>query len=130
MTGPAEEQWVSWARPGDPRDDLLRPREVAELLGIRTTTLARWAREGRITPLFTPGGHRRYRRAAVRGLLDGSRDEEPGRAYAEDAVRLYEEGWSVRQVAGRFGVTYGTMRRVLLGRTTLRTRGGGGPRLT
>lgn len=126
MTGPVEEQRVPWARPGDPRDDLLRPGEVAELLGIRTTTLARWAREGRITPLFTPGGHRRYRRAAVRELLDDSRAEEPGRAYAEDAVRLYKQGWSVRQVAGRFGVTYGTMRRFLLGRTTLRTRGGVG----
>jgi excisionase family DNA binding protein len=126
VTGPAEEEQVPGPRPGDPQDDLLRPREVAELFGVRTTTIARWAREGRITPLVTPGGHRRYRRAALRGLLDDSGAEEAERAFAGDAVRLYEQGWSVRQVADRFGVTYGTMRRVLLSRTTLRPRGGGG----
>jgi len=125
VTGSAEEERVPRPRPGDPPDDLLRPREVAELLGVRTTTLARWAREGRIVPLFTPGGHRRYRRAAVRGLLEDSAAEEAEHPFADDAARLYEQGWSVRQVADRLGVTYGTMRRVLLGRTTLRPRGGG-----
>jgi excisionase family DNA binding protein len=39
-------------------DQLLRPREVAEIFGVRTTTIARWAREGRLTPFRTPGGHR------------------------------------------------------------------------
>jgi excisionase family DNA binding protein len=122
VTGSAEEERIP--APGDSRDDLLRPREVAELFGVRPVTIARWAREGRITPMFTPGGHRRYRRAALRGLLDdsGTQDEEP--AFAEDAARLYDQGWSVRQVAQRFGVTYGAMRRVLRGRTTLRPRGG------
>jgi excisionase family DNA binding protein len=42
-------------------DALLTPREVAELFGVRTTTIVRWAREGTLTPLRTPGGHRRYR---------------------------------------------------------------------
>ena len=125
MTGSAEEERDPRPRPGDTPEDLLRPREVAELLGVRTTTLARWAREGRIVPLFTPGGHRRYRRAAVRGLLEDSAAEEAEHPFADDAARLYEQGWSVRQVADRLGVTYGTMRRVLLGRTTLRPRGGG-----
>jgi excisionase family DNA binding protein len=41
-------------------DDLLTPREVAEMFGVRTTTIARWAREGKLTALHTPGGHRRY----------------------------------------------------------------------
>ena len=33
-----------------PVDDLLRPREVARLFGVRTATIARWAREGSYGP--------------------------------------------------------------------------------
>ena len=29
-----------------------------------------------------------------------------------DAVRLYEQGWSIRQVADRFSLSYGVMRRI------------------
>jgi excisionase family DNA binding protein len=108
----------------NPDDEaLLRPREVAALFGVRTTTIARWAREGRLSPLLTPGGHRRYRPANVREVL---RSDEPDEdeAMAEDAVRLYEQGWSIRQVADRFECTYGMMRRILKSRITLRTRGG------
>jgi excisionase family DNA binding protein len=50
-------------------DALLTPREVAGLFGVRTTTIARWAREGALTPLRTPGGHRRYRRQDIQRLL-------------------------------------------------------------
>jgi len=71
-------------------DELLRPREVAEIFGVRPTTIARWAREGRIEPVHTPGGHRRYPRTAVRRLLSTG-ETEPGEAV-EDAVRLYEQG--------------------------------------
>ncbi|GAA4492026.1 hypothetical protein GCM10023191_027090 [Actinoallomurus oryzae] len=114
-----------------PNDDLLKPREVAELFGVRTTTIARWAREGRLSPLRTPGGHRRYSRASLRALLADARAAdargvgEP--AAADDAVRLYEQGWSIRQVAQRFDVSYGAMRRLLRSRVTLRTRGGRPP---
>jgi excisionase family DNA binding protein len=51
------------------QEDLLRPREAAAIFGVRTSTIARWARDGRLTPLLTPGGHRRYSRAAVRDVL-------------------------------------------------------------
>jgi anti-sigma regulatory factor (Ser/Thr protein kinase) len=50
-------------QPGD--DTLLRPREVAQLFGVRPSTIARSAREGRLTPLLTPGGHRRYRLSSI-----------------------------------------------------------------
>ncbi|MDN3351573.1 helix-turn-helix domain-containing protein [Actinomadura sp. DC4] len=101
-------------------DDLLRPREVAELFGVRTTTIARWAREGRLAPLLTPGGHRRYARSAIQEAIQ----EEPSAHFTEDAVRLYDEGWTIRQVAERFECGYGAMRRVLKKHTTLRNRGG------
>jgi excisionase family DNA binding protein len=51
-------------------DDLLKPREAAELLGVRTTTVARWAREGRLPSVSTPGGHRRYRLLDVGALIE------------------------------------------------------------
>jgi excisionase family DNA binding protein len=60
------------------QEDLLRPREVAAIFGVRTATLARWARDGRLTPLRTPGGHRRYSRAAVRDVLAADADRGPG----------------------------------------------------
>jgi excisionase family DNA binding protein len=112
----------------DPDDELLRPREVAALFGVRPTTIARWAREGKLDPLYTPGGHRRYSRASLRGLLGQETPEQTAeRMIAEDAARLYDQGWNVRQVAQRFGTSYGVMRRILRGQTTLRTRGGRPP---
>ena len=107
---------------------LLTPREVAAMFGVRTTTIARWAREGRFAPLLTPGGHRRYRLGDVREVL-GSVQPSAADRVADDAVRLYEQGWSIRQVADRFECSYGTMRRLLKSRVTLRTRGGLPPRL-
>lgn len=97
-------------------DHLLTPREVAEIFGVRTTTIARWAREGWLTALTTPGGHRRYRLGHVRALLDRPEpaEAEPDRRTAEDAVRLYDQGWSIRQVAEKFDVDYSAMRRLLL----------------
>jgi excisionase family DNA binding protein len=47
-------------------DDLLTPREVGEMLGVRSATVGLWARVGMLKPAVrTPGGHRRYRRADV-----------------------------------------------------------------
>ena len=101
--------------PHNDDDRLLTPREVAELFGVRTTTIARWVREGRLTSFLTPGGHRRYHLAEVRALLNSTKpaQSEAERQMAEDAVRLYDQGWSIRQVAQKFDVDYTTMRRLL-----------------
>ncbi|WP_285581519.1 MerR family DNA-binding transcriptional regulator [Actinoallomurus iriomotensis] len=105
--------------------DLLKPREAAELFGVRTTTIARWAREGKLTPLRTPGGHRRYSRTAIQALLaDNPEPSADWQQMTEDAVRLYEQGWSIRQVADQFECSYGAIRRILMNRVTLRNRGG------
>jgi hypothetical protein len=53
----------------DPDDALLKPREAAEMLGVRPATVALWARIGALRPaVSTPGGHRRYRRGDVRAF--------------------------------------------------------------
>lgn len=103
----------------------MKPREVAELCGVNVATVGLWARTGRLkNDVTTPGGHRRYRVADVRVLLE-SLTTPVGLAQEQleiDAARLYEQGWSIRQVADKFNYSYGAMRRILLRRTTLRLR--------
>jgi len=106
-------------------DDLLKPREVAELFGVRTTTIARWTRMGRLTATRTLGGHRRYARDEIyRVLSEMVRPDEARQQLEEDAVRLYDQGWSIRQVAEKFNCSYGMMRRILKRRTVLRPQSG------
>jgi excisionase family DNA binding protein len=110
--------------PSSDFDDLLTPREAAALLGVRTTTLARWARDGLLKPaVHTPGGHRRYRRGEVLAVRKASTNDQ----FEVDAARLYDQGWPIRRVAAEFGVSYGLMRRILLRQTALRDRSGQRP---
>ncbi len=46
--------------------------EVARLFRVDPKTVTRWAQAGRISSIRTPGGHRRYREAEVRQLLNGT----------------------------------------------------------
>ena len=102
----------------DDDDRLLTPREVAGIFGVRTTTIARWSNEGRLAFFLTPGGHRRFRLSGVRALLDQDREDRKEQTdlewqVAQDAIRLYDQGWSIRQVAQIFEVEYSAMRRLL-----------------
>jgi excisionase family DNA binding protein len=106
-----------------PDDDLLRPREVAGLMGVRPTTIARWAREGLLKAVLTPGGHRRYRRTEIYDLLKAAGADPEQETMEEDAARLYDQGWTIRQVAEKFDCSYGRMRLILRKRTSLRNRG-------
>jgi excisionase family DNA binding protein len=113
--------------PGSDFDDLLRPREVADLLGVRTATVARWARDGLLKAVIeTPGGHRRYRRDEVLALREANSTDPSAeeRQLTEDAVRLYGQGWSILRVAAEFECSYGQMRRILAKQIVLRNRGG------
>jgi excisionase family DNA binding protein len=105
-------------------EELLTPREVARLFGVRTATVAAWARAGTLTCVRTPGGHRRYRRADMLALRDARAAPEPDREMEQDAVRLYAQGWGIRRVAAEFGCSYGRMRRILLKHAVLNGRGG------
>jgi excisionase family DNA binding protein len=48
---------------------LLTPAEVAAKAGVDAKTVTRWANEGKLACIRTPGGHRRYRLADVEKLL-------------------------------------------------------------
>jgi len=51
--------------------------EASRLLGVAPATLRRWSDDGRITVFTTPGGHRRYRRTTIQGLVPTSPSSRP-----------------------------------------------------
>lgn len=58
-------------------DELLTPGEVADLFGVSPKTVTRWANTGKLHPIRTLGGHRRYRASEVHRLLDEHGDDRP-----------------------------------------------------
>ncbi|HEX8938777.1 MAG TPA: helix-turn-helix domain-containing protein [Candidatus Limnocylindrales bacterium] len=67
--------------------------EASRILGISQGTLRRWSDDGRVGVFTTPGGHRRFSRAALRSLLPAARAERPSLARLgaspERIVRAY-----------------------------------------
>jgi excisionase family DNA binding protein len=55
----------------------LRPGEVATIFGVNAKTVARWAREGKLPYIRTPGGHMRIAADAVRALAGSRGTTEP-----------------------------------------------------
>jgi excisionase family DNA binding protein len=72
--------------------------DASRILGVSTATVRRWADAGRLKPFTTPGGHRRFDRAALERMLPTDRRRRPEladggltptrlrRAYRRDAV--------------------------------------------
>lgn len=57
----------------DPNEKLMTPQEVAQLFRVDPKTVTRWAKAGKLSAFWTPGGHRRYREIEVRSLLKEER---------------------------------------------------------
>jgi excisionase family DNA binding protein len=55
---------------------LMNPAEVADALRVDPKTVTRWARAGKLSFVWTPGGHRRYYRAEVMEFVNGARGGE------------------------------------------------------
>lgn len=54
--------------------EMMTPREVAAEFGVNAKTITRWARQGTLSCIRTPGGHRRFRRRDVEALLNARVD--------------------------------------------------------
>jgi excisionase family DNA binding protein len=65
--------------------DLLTPGEVANFLRVDPKTVTRWARQGRLTSIRTPGGHRRYKLAELNALRAGLFTDEDSPAGPQPA---------------------------------------------
>lgn len=50
-------------------EKLLTSHQAAKLLNVWPETLRRWEKEGKLKPLRTPGGHRRYKESQIKILL-------------------------------------------------------------
>lgn len=50
--------------------ELLTPGQVAELFGVDPKTVTRWANAGKLHPIRTLGGHRRFPADEVQRLLE------------------------------------------------------------
>lgn len=52
---------------------LLSPKTVASMFGVTPKTITRWAKDGKLPVVYTPGGHRRFPQKEVLEILDKSR---------------------------------------------------------
>lgn len=62
--------------------------EASRLLGITPATLRRWADQGDVTAFVTPGGHRRFARAAIEALIPQSSTRRPLTGLGDSATRV------------------------------------------
>lgn len=58
-------------------EEWLTLREACALIGVSPATLRRWSDNGDIRTFTTPGGHRRFARSAILGLLPAARRQRP-----------------------------------------------------
>ena len=65
------------ARQAPARHEWMSIHEASDLIGVSSATLRRWSDAGDIKAFTTPGGHRRFSRAAVFGLLPTDRRGRP-----------------------------------------------------
>ncbi len=88
--------------PSERARDWLTIHEASALVGVSPATLRRWCNAGEVRAFTTPGGHRRFARAAVLGMLPPASRGRPTMASlgatAESITRVYRRNVS-RSVA-------------------------------
>src|SRR5436305_13804221 len=90
--------------------DWLTLGQAAKYLGVAQSTIRKSSDQGRVPAFYTPGGHRRYRRADLDNFLNrsgpgGAAQQGPSVLIVDDdpRVRAYvrvtreTEGYAVRQ---------------------------------
>jgi len=53
--------------------------QAAKYLGVAQSTIRKWSDLGRVPAIYTPGGHRRYRRTDLDAFLERSGPGKPAR---------------------------------------------------
>lgn len=72
--------------PPDP--EWLGLAEASRVLGVSPSTLRRWSEAGRLRVFTTPGGHRRFSRRSLEGLLPADRRRRPSIATGLTPARI------------------------------------------
>ncbi len=68
---------ISRTAPVEVAEEWLTVHEACSLIGVSPATLRRWSAAGDVQAFTTPGGHRRFARSTILGLLPTSRRERP-----------------------------------------------------
>jgi excisionase family DNA binding protein len=76
--------------------DWLTLGQAARFLGVAQSTIRKWSDQGRVPAFYTPGGHRRYRRADLEAFLD--RSGPGGRPKSGPLVLLVDDDAKVREL--------------------------------
>src|SRR5438034_11587699 len=105
------EQAVRTPVPANEQDWLTLGR-AANYLGMAQSTIRKWSDTGRVPAFYTPGGHRRYRRADLDNFLNrsgpgGAAQQGPLVLIVDDDPRVREyvrvnlemEGYAVREAS-------------------------------
>lgn len=70
---PDIERWDNEGGPVTNEDEeLMTPGEVARFFSVDSKTVTRWAKAGKIPSFRTIGGHRRYPRAKIEAMREGT----------------------------------------------------------
>jgi excisionase family DNA binding protein len=98
-------------RPAGGETEWLTLGQAAKYLGVAQSTIRKWSDLGRVPAFYTPGGHRRYRRADLDAFLERSGPGKPARGplvlvvdddpQVREVVRvnLELEGYTVREAS-------------------------------
>ena len=70
--------------------------QAARFLGVAQSTIRKWSDQGRVPAFYTPGGHRRYRRADLQRFLE--RSGPAGSASAGPLILLVDDDERVREL--------------------------------
>jgi excisionase family DNA binding protein len=70
--------------------------QAARFLGVAQSTIRKWSDQGRVPAFYTPGGHRRYRRADLEAFLDRSGPQ--GRPKSGPLILLVDDDSKVREL--------------------------------
>ena len=85
------------------KEQLLHPREAAELLAVHPQTLRFWDRTGKLKPIRLPSGQRRYRVSDLEAIL-GRKHEGPENVagiYARVGTRKQADAGNLDRQVGR-----------------------------
>ena len=55
-------------------NDLISPQKAAEMLGVCSGTLRKWAEAKKLTVVKTMGNHRRYKLIEIKQLVEASKE--------------------------------------------------------
>ena len=85
-------------------DKLLTQKEACEYLNISRTTILRWEKEGKISPLRTAGKHRRYKTDDLNKLFGNSSTKLENKncvIYSRVSTKKQEESGNLARQTNR-----------------------------